>query len=64
MDEKEAFDRIDPSTFDTILEEYRNIVPEKLFELDNQRYNIIPEALTQQTALSKDQIATLVDWKL
>ena len=67
MDEKEAFNAIDPAAFDSLLREYPNFVPSKLSKLDHERYDNIPELLKQRPAsvsLSKNEVATLVDWKL
>ena len=67
MDKPQTVDVIDPATFDEILLEYSDAVPEKLSELDKQRYVIIPEIIKKQKDsrfLSKQQVATLVDWKL
>ena len=67
MEEKECFHNIDSNTFDSLLKEYPDVVPEKLSKLDEQRYVTIPGDLEQQLGLpsvSKDQLATLVDWKL
>ena len=67
MDSSESIDAIDPATFDDLLQQYPIIVPEKLFSLDKQRYETIPDSLKQQEGpayLTKEQVATLVDWKL
>ena len=67
MDEEATFMTIDLSTFDTLLKRYPNFVPEKLSKLDQERYNTIPGVLRERTGsvwLTKDEVATLVDWKL
>ena len=67
MDEKHKFESIDPTTFDCLLQQYTDAVPQKLLGLDQQRYETIPRSLQEQAepkSLSKVQVATLVDWKL
>ena len=67
MKDTKTIEQIEPAAFDSILQEYPNVVPQKLFELDDQRYNIIPTAVEKRTgdvSLSKEEVATLVDWKL
>ena len=58
---------IDSTAFDELLGMYPSVVPEKLSELDEQRYDIIPGSIKKQTgstSLTKAQVAKLVDWKL
>ena len=67
MDETGTFQAIETTTFDSLLKEYPGVVPEKLSKLDQERYNTIPGLLRQRTGaawLTKDEVATLVDWKL
>ena len=67
MKDTEAFERIEPAVFDAVFQEYSNVVPQKVFHLDDQRYNIIPTAVKnreEDVSLSKEEVATLVDWKL
>ena len=67
MDPIYALKTIDPATFDKIFRKYADLVPEKLLRLDKTRYITIPESLNNQPdspSLSKDDVATLVDWKL
>lgn len=67
MKDTVTFERIEPAAFDAVLQEYPDVVPEKLSHLDDQRYNVIPTAVTNRTdgvSLSKEEVATLVDWKL
>lgn len=59
---------ITPGTFTTVLGQYPSIVPAKLAALDEARYNSIPQRLKgserDKPSLSKEEVATLVDWKL
>lgn len=66
MDESRSFENIDSATFDDLLSAYPDVVPAKLSDLDQQRYEKIPKALKQRKPpdLEKDQVGTLVDWKL
>ena len=67
MDPKYSFDTIAPAEFNALLAKYKDIVPSKLTDLDKERYFTIPdlvEELDGHERLSKDQLATLVDWKL
>lgn len=64
-----AFDGIDRTNFDKLLEQYADVVPEKLAELEEQRLSQIPSTLAHRKSdgnpyLTKDEVATLVDWKL
>lgn len=63
------FDSISQADFDDILAQYLDIVPSKLADLEEQRQKIIPSRLSERKAngrgfLTKDEVATLVDWKL
>ena len=67
MKHTEAFDNIDIEAFNALLEEYQNVIPSKLSDLDYQRYDAIPQMLKERKgtpSLSKAQVSTLVDWKL
>lgn len=67
MKDTETFEQIEPAAFDSILEQYPKVVPQKLSDLDEHRYNTIPIALKKRTddvSLSKEEVATLVTWKL
>jgi len=64
-----AFDRISSDDFEQILAQYPETVPSKLADLEEQRLSIIPATLKQRKAkgkayLTKNEVATLVDWKL
>ncbi|KAI4630604.1 hypothetical protein J4E80_001542 [Alternaria sp. BMP 0032] len=54
--------------FKDVLSRYPAIVPEKLRDLDAQRYDIIRKAVAAQEEsekhLTKEQVVTLVEWKL
>ena len=67
MDESPTINKINPATFDELLLAYPDVVPNKLSELDKQRYDVIPDSIKKQKGspfLTKEQVATLVDWKL
>ena len=69
MEKNCFFDSVDPSTFDKLLKEYPNVVPPKLTDLDEQRYETIPATLVKRASsgspyLTKQEVAALVDWKL
>ena len=55
-------------TFQHVLSRYPSTVPEKLLDLDVQRYETIPSlAICEEDGsanLTKDMIETLVEWKL
>ncbi|KAK6440942.1 hypothetical protein LTR95_002836 [Oleoguttula sp. CCFEE 5521] len=64
-----TFDGVDKSTFNSLLEQYPTCVPDKLKSLDEHRFNGLPTVLAERKAegkvyLSKEEVATLVDWKL
>lgn len=54
--------------FKDVLSRYPAMVPEKLRDLDAQRYDIIRKAVAAQEEsekhLTKEQVVTLVEWKL
>lgn len=63
------FDRISEDAFESILAQYPETVPSKLADLEEQRLSAIPARLQQRKAedkayLTKEEVATLVDWKL
>ncbi|KAF2035383.1 hypothetical protein EK21DRAFT_53876 [Setomelanomma holmii] len=57
-------------TFNDVLDRYPPAAPEKLRDLDAQRYDTIPTTFAQRVAsieeahLSKDEVEKLVEWKL
>ena len=64
-----AFDRISKDDFEQTLAQYPETVPSKLADLEEQRLSTIPAILKERKAkgntyLTKDEVATLVDWKL
>ena len=62
-----SFELIDEEAFDSTLQQYDNVISERLKELDEQRYNVIPAAVKnrdEDPMLSKEEVATLVKWKL
>lgn len=66
MDQQHAFGNINVSTFDGLLQQYPNVVPEKVAVLEEQRLNVIPKAVKEREPafLTKPELVTLVDWKL
>lgn len=67
MKDTETFEQIEPAAFDAALQQYPDVVPRKLVDLDEQRYNSIPTALKNRKGdipLSKEEVAILVNWKL
>jgi hypothetical protein len=67
MTPKFSFELIDEEAFDSISQQYNGVIPEKLEELDEQRYNTIPAVVKdrgEDPMLSKEEVATLVKWKL
>lgn len=56
------------STFKEVLARYHATVPEKLRDLDAQRYDTIPAAVASRDEsdkqLTKEEIEKLVEWKL
>lgn len=67
LNDGERFEQIDPTRFDALLQEYHNVVPQKLNELDEQRYNVIPAAVKKRggdAMLTKEEVVTLAKWKL
>lgn len=64
-----TFELISKDDFDEILSRYQETVPSKLANLEEQRLSILPARLREREAagkayLTKDEVATLVDWKL
>jgi hypothetical protein len=59
---------ITPDAFRDVLSRYPAMVPEKLRDLDAQRYDTIPVAVAAmeegEKHLTKDQVEKLVEWKL
>jgi len=58
---------ITKQTFEEVLSRYPSAAPEKLHDLDAQRYEAIPEAIAKpggREHLTKDEVVTLVEWKL
>jgi hypothetical protein len=62
---------IDEETLNDVLSRYDEHVPDKLKDLDEARYEEIPDALAERKAasssqayLSKDEVERLVEWKL
>ena len=67
MEAIHMLESIEPAAFDALLHQYPAVVQDKLANLDQQRYKTIPEAVKDRTdspCLEKDEVATLVDWKL
>lgn len=69
MDSEQSFASIDVETFGSLLEEYPNVLPDKLSELDTHRYEQLPDSIASRNTidgayLNKDELAALVDWKL
>ncbi|KAL1797502.1 hypothetical protein ACET3X_004108 [Alternaria dauci] len=60
--------RITLNTFKDVLSRYPAMVPDKLRDLDAQRYDIIPAAVAamneSEKHLTKDQVEKIVEWKL
>jgi hypothetical protein len=64
-----AFDCISNDDFEQILAQYPKTVPSRLADLEEQRLSNIPATLKERKAkrnayLTKEEVATLVDWKL
>nr|OQO30999.1 hypothetical protein B0A51_01238 [Rachicladosporium sp. CCFEE 5018] len=64
-----TFDGIDKGTFNSLLKQYPTCVPDKLGSFDEQRFNNLPGILAKRNGegkvyLTKEEVATLVDWKL
>jgi len=60
---------ITPRTFDRLLSRYPSCVPEKLAELERERFHVIPAVLEQRKRdggawLEKGELVRLVEWKL
>jgi hypothetical protein len=64
---KYDYNLITYESFIDTLKSYKDIVPSKLDELEEQRLRIIPKALSERTDnphLLKPELQKLVDWKL
>jgi hypothetical protein len=62
-----AIKTISKHTFDAVLSLYSSTAPEKLRDLDAQRYDAIPAAVAKredEKYLSKEEVLGLVEWKL
>lgn len=65
-----AFDTINLESFQELLKDYSNVLSTKLHELDKKRYKTIPEELARKQEMqetpemTKDQLVTLMEWKL
>ena len=61
-----TIDVINLDDFNGLLVKYKDVVPDKLEELEKQRLEIIPKALAERTDahLTKTEVQTLLDWKL
>ncbi|KAG9677142.1 hypothetical protein KCU99_g2102, partial [Aureobasidium melanogenum] len=67
MDEIYNYETITYKTFSELLDSYKELVPNKLDELEEQRLVIIPKSLSERTDdahLKKPEVQKLVDWKL
>ncbi|KAK4496357.1 hypothetical protein PRZ48_012337 [Zasmidium cellare] len=66
MNPSHRIDEITVENAQQLLTEYPAIVADKLHALDEARYNTIPTALAARddNSLTKQEVATLVDWKL
>ncbi|KAH0085942.1 hypothetical protein KCU60_g14748, partial [Aureobasidium melanogenum] len=67
MDKKYDYETITYKTFSELLDSYKELVPSKLDELEEQRLVIIPKSLSERTEdahLKKPEVQKLVDWKL
>ncbi|TIA35138.1 hypothetical protein D6C78_06346 [Aureobasidium pullulans] len=61
------YDTITYDTFSRLLESYKEHIPKKLDELEEQRLKVIPEALSERTDdahLKKIELQKLLEWKL
>ncbi|CAD0108881.1 unnamed protein product [Aureobasidium uvarum] len=67
MDKSHGYETIAHETFSELLDSYRELVPSKLDELEEQRLQTIPKSLSERTddaCLNKAEVQKLVDWKL
>ncbi|CAD0089104.1 unnamed protein product, partial [Aureobasidium mustum] len=67
MEETHNYETITYKTFSELLDSYKELVPSKLDELEEQRLEIIPKSLSERTDdahLKKAEVQKLVDWKL
>ncbi|THX15943.1 hypothetical protein D6D13_01567 [Aureobasidium pullulans] len=62
-----SYDTITYDTFSRLLESYKEHVPKKLDELEEQRLKVIPEALSERiddAHFKKIELQKLLEWKL
>jgi hypothetical protein len=67
MDDLHSYETITYATFSELLDSYKELVPSKLDELEEQRLVTIPKSLSERTDdahLKKTEVQKLVDWKL
>lgn len=69
MDPAYSADKIAPSTFQHILNQYSEVVPEGLHELETKRLDVIPAILASRrddgdAYLTQEEVLALVEWKL
>lgn len=66
MEAEHTFDSITAGIFEDLLKQYADVVLPDLAELEHQRLQIIPDKLQERDVpyLTKDELATLMDWKL
>jgi hypothetical protein len=67
MDDLYDYETITYEMFSGLLESYTELVPSKLAELEEQRLETIPKALSERADdahLKKAEVQKLVDWKL
>lgn len=67
--DKFAFDAITRAAFDALLNQYPEVLPAKIRELDEERYKAIPGAVDERRQsgdahLTKEEAFALVSWKL
>lgn len=64
---KHDYEKITYDDFVELLETYKDAVPAKLDDLEKQRLETIPKALSERAGdahLKKTELQKLVDWKL
>ena len=67
MDDLYDYEKITHEIFSELLGSYKELVPSKLDELEEQRLETIPKALSERADdahLKKTEVQKLVDWKL
>ncbi|KAF7195791.1 hypothetical protein HII31_02926 [Pseudocercospora fuligena] len=66
MDSSHRIETITKTAFEEILGEYPHVIPDKLKDLDKKRYGMRPTTpgKTPGRYFTKDQVVTLVEWKL